>query len=162
MSKRAGRVWPRPSVILIAALLIQAACNSTCSSSCGKPKEVDAKLLIDGKVASDCNYTGWSTTGQQKIHISVSGNGNQFSWSSAALPSVASNTYSIRVPSSGQFTINVAVEESDGQSCPGCQNACGQGNPGTTYWKGSDNSFTSGASQYNLIVTWNKQDGCVC
>jgi hypothetical protein len=162
MSNRTSRQWPRASVIVLAIFLVQSACNSSCNSSCGKPKEVDAQLVISGAVAVDCSYNGWSTSGQQKVHITVSGNGNQFSWSSAALPSVANNTYNIKVPSSGQFTINAAVEESDGQSCPGCQNHCGPGNPGTTYWKGSDNSFSSGASTYNLTVKWNKQDGCVC
>jgi hypothetical protein len=162
MSKRLGRLRPRASVALLAVFILQAACNSTCTTSCGKPKEVDAQLVLSGETISDCSYNVWSSSGQQKVHISVTGNGNQFSWSSGPVTNAPNNTYSIKVPSSGQFTIAVAVEESDGQFCPGCQNKCGPGNPGTTYWKGSDNTFSSGASTYHLIVKWNKQDGCVC
>jgi hypothetical protein len=157
-----SRLRPRTSVVLLAVFILQAACNSTCTSSCGKPKEVEAQLVLKGETISDCSYNLWSTSGQQKVHISVTGNGNQFSWSSLPLPNASNNTFSIKVPSSGQFTIAVAVEESDGQTCAGCQNKCGLGNPGTTYWKGSDNTFSSGASTYNMTVKWNKQEGCVC
>ncbi|HEX8148929.1 MAG TPA: hypothetical protein VF591_17225 [Pyrinomonadaceae bacterium] len=147
-------------IIRVTALLFLAT-QAACINCCNKPTETDAEVRLNGEVGSDCGYDHWSAIGQQQVYVTVKGSCN-YSWSQN-FPKAPNNTYAVKVPSKGSFKITVAAEETDGQTCPACQNKCGpnQTANATSYWTG-EASFQSVAPTYNVTLGWNPNDGCKC
>ncbi len=147
--------------IVRAAAFLFLVTQAACINCCNKPAETDAQLILGGETGSDCGYDHWSAIGQQQVYVTVKGSCN-YSWSQN-FAKAPGNTYAVKVPSKGSFTITVAAEETDGQTCSACKNKCAPKQPpdATTYWLG-EASFQSVAPTYNLPLGWNPQDGCKC
>jgi type II secretory pathway pseudopilin PulG len=154
---------PLAIALLLAAITTLTGCNS-CNPNTNIVSEDERTLNVLNKVGSDCTFQ--TSNGQQSVHIEVKGTSpsNAGNTWTKTLQSLAASTYTVKVPSQGNYKITVTSTEAGGTTtCQPCSSVCGVL---TTYpiWKGSDN-FTAPSTTLNMelqIPSSSTKSDCGC
>jgi hypothetical protein len=155
-----------PNAFYFLAVLL-AMCQYGCSScnTTPKPTYVDAQVILQGEVGSDCNFLSLMGSGGNAIRIWVTdstGNVTQQQFVSK----VPNFTYAIQVPTKGPFQIEVMATDCSSLTCPACAAKC-PGGAGTgdlvPLWAGTERSQLSGAAGGIYAVTMHlSSPQCTC